>query len=1300
MRSLAKSAGRGGALGAAAALVAVAAALALAAPAAADTQVCSPGAGAGQCSNPGGVAVDRAEGLLFVADTANNRIDVFDADTGSFVRAFGYGVDTGAAVPEVCTTASGCQAGIAGEGPGQLSSPSGIAVDNDPLSPAFGDLYVFGSAPRVQRFHPDGEFVGAFGSSGEGPGQFNSLRGIGVGPEGIVYAIDTKSAGACPIEGAGNSQFTKRVQFFDHEGEVAKAEVTPADAPCGQVRAFAVAASGDFFVANDDFGGAVRRYEADATPLCTLNPSLNIQGLGADGAGGLYVADVTGVDHVAAYDASCAQSAAIYGETERRMTALAPYAGPLGALFAVHQGQGVVAVEAPPPGPVVLPGTVKATDVRSARATLEAQVNPEGSATEFHFEYVDQQSFEAEGFASAQSSPVAPLGSGFAPLVAKAVIEGLAPETTYRFRILAEDAGANLTIAEGPAFTTLDPLEVLDCWSTGVGTTQARLHARVNPLGTPAAGYFEVVTQASFEASGFAGATRVPAAPAELDFGAGEEPQARSALLSGLSPATTYRYRLHATDNCKPDPEVVCDFFGEAFSLTTFPLPAPAGEDPCPNAAFRGGTAQALPDCRAWEMVTPVDKGGADISTRTNLAEFPARLDQSAATVPASGVGLTYSSVRAFAGSVAAPWTSQYLASRGPGGWSSEAISPPQEGGYFINNVLGNDRQYEAFSADLCAGVLMKFNEPVLAPGAPGGFVNPYRRRSCGPASYEPLITTAPADKGRLPEVQGLARGGECVAFRLRAPLAVAGAPAPDAGSKGQLYLSCAGTLRLASALPDGSASASNASAGTYSSAFNRGRSERVAGALAEDGERLYWSASASEVGAGTLYLRENADQAQSNVSGGGACTQAARACTYEVSGLIGPGAAQFWGASPEGEGALFTMGSLGEGKATLYRYDAEAKAAPEALASQVYGLLGQSEDLSRVYLVSAAGVDGGQAGRPNLYLHEEGAGLRFIAELAAADAQVETQGKANPGTPSPVHLEPFKHSSRVSPDGATVAFTSTGQPTGYDNTDASSPVPCGEEGGRCDQQVYLYRAGADQLHCVSCLRSGARPQGANVVAGEGQVFWAAAQIPGSETQTHASNVLSADGSRLFFESYDALVLADSNGRLDVYQWQAPESGQCDTAAPTYVPSAGGCIALISSGLGDGDAELVDASAEGSDVFFKTGRSLVEGDPGLVDIYDARIGGGFAPPPPPPAPCQGESCQGAPAAPAITTPSSLAYQGPGNRAARPSKKPRRCPKGKRKVRRKGKVRCVKQKKPKARKRHTRHTRHTRQRGPR
>lgn len=165
---------------------------------------------------------------------------------------------------------------------------------------------------------------------------------------------------------------------------------------------------------------------------------------------------------------------------------------------------------------------------------------------------------------------------------------------------------------------------------------------------------------------------------------------------------------------------------------------------------------------------------------------------------------------------------------------------------------------------------------------------------------------------------------------------------------------------------------------------------------------------------------------------------------------------------------------------------------------------------------------------------------------------------------------------------------------------------------------VYLYDAVGPTLVCASCRSSGP-PIGPSTIPGA---------IPNgkglSATDSYKPRALSADGRRLFFDSKDALVVTDTNAASDVYEWEAQNEGSCIRAS--------GCVALISSGRAKGGAFFVDASADGSDAFFLTDDSLVASDPGSIDLYDARVGGGFTEPPEP-IPCEGDACQSLPPEP-------------------------------------------------------------------
>lgn len=1266
------------------------------ASASADVSFCQFGSSAGKCNNPQGVAVDFETGRVYVADRANNRVNVFESN-GSFVFAFGWGVADGTTnALQTCTIT--CFKGIAGTGAGQFSGLAGIAVDNAPGSPSRHDIYVVNSSSsRIQKFAPTGSFLLGFGSPGTGPGQFDSIRGIAV-TQGVVYVVDTTNLGACSAPGVGVPEFKKRLQKFEEAGILVEAVELP-DVPCGQVRGFAAAANGDFYLFHEE--GPIRKYGPGGAVLYSQAEKIESTALTVDAADNLFAAQredranvadsfrvITGYDPAGAYIRRFG-----YGALSFPSPGLAAYSSASGDLLATEPNVGsetvgnrVAYLAIPAPGPVPAPPSLEATSVGSTKATLAVELNPEGKATEYHFDYVDQQGFEEAGFSGpkTRSTPTAPLAAtdfklhyvtsnvGCPDPVAEAD-EGkcLTPGTAYHFRVVATNADGQ---GESQAtFETKPPLEILATWATEVGTDSARLSAEVNPLGIPTSGYFEYVDDVAYQATGFATASKVPDAgkgQGVLDFGSGEVGATRSALLSGLLPGTTYHYRAVAVD---PLIEPVA---GPATVIRTFATPV---SEPCTaNAAFRTGASAWLPDCRAYEMVSPLDKENGDIIALAEATtDLPASLDQSAT----DGSKLSYGSYRAFGGVSSAPFTSQYLAERDQtSGWLSHSISPPRER-LKLSPVATLDTELKLLSPDLCEAWSRTVAESPLAPNAVADYTNLYRRQddNCGGASYEALTTVAPPNVNgehyKPLELQGTTADGGQAIYVADDSLPGSGAPAQPAecvseekGCLLQLYLQQTGEglPQFVCILPSGVPFAGGCSGGSGGEDSGQMRRGNVGNAISSDGTHIFWTAAG--VGPGKIYLRLNPSQPQSALAGE-ECTEAPKACTVAVSKaaevLSGTSSSQFWAAADNGSAALFTSGQ------DLYEFRTESKATV-LIAKKVLGLLGASEDASHVYFASEEVLTGanpqGQApaaGKANVYHHEAGGGFDFVATLAPGDANL-TPLK---GRTSPISLRPLSRTSRITPDGLHASFMSVARLTGYDNVDAKS--------GEADAEVYLFDATANggdgALVCASCNPSGARPVGADIGAEIGNSFWAAAQIPVWQNNLYAARVLSEDGNRLYFESTDALTPLDSNGVQDVYQWEAAGKGGCDAADPSFSSTNQGCVDLISSGQSAGDSEISDVSPSGDDVFFATLASLVTQDYGLVDIYDARIGGGFPSPPPAAPECEGESCQTPAPAPPFAPPSSLEYQGPTNVSEPKVKK--KCRKGKV---RKGN-RCVKKK---------------------
>ena len=298
-----------------------------------------------------------------------------------------------------------------------------------------------------------------------------------------------------------------------------------------------------------------------------------------------------------------------------------------------------------------------------------------------------------------------------------------------------------------------------------------------------------------------------------------------------------------------------------------------------------------------------------------------------------------------------------------------------------------------------------------------------------------------------------------------------------------------------------------------------------------------------------------------------------AGAATRPLPETVG-GPVAFQAASADGSLAYFTRG--GE----LFRYTASAETSVP-IASGVAGVLAVSPDGSRVYYQDAGG----------LQLWHEGT----VHQIAAgADATV------------PADYTPATGTARLAASGTVLAFLSAAPIGEYDNLDAETGEP--------DAEAYVYDAAADTLLCASCNPTGERPIGAASIPG--------ALVNGS-TSAYRPRALSADGRRLFFDSADALVGSDTDSQVDVYQWEAPGEGSCSESP--------GCVGLLSGGRGEG-GRFLDASADGADAFFLTGDSLVPADPGSIDAYDARVGGGL-PEPQAPIPCNGDACQPLPSPP-------------------------------------------------------------------
>jgi len=139
--------------------------------------------GADVLGNPGGIAIDTENRFLYVVDTANDAVDVFDADSFKLLRKIG-------------TPGKKHQL----SDPGTFALPTNVALDSD------GNVYVTDTLnARVQIFDADGNFISTFGKRGDGPADFDRPKGIAIDCDGHIWVVDAAQ---------------ERVKVFDRTGQL------------------------------------------------------------------------------------------------------------------------------------------------------------------------------------------------------------------------------------------------------------------------------------------------------------------------------------------------------------------------------------------------------------------------------------------------------------------------------------------------------------------------------------------------------------------------------------------------------------------------------------------------------------------------------------------------------------------------------------------------------------------------------------------------------------------------------------------------------------------------------------------------------------------------------------------------------------------------------------------------------------------------------------------------------------------------------------------------------------------------
>jgi hypothetical protein len=888
-----------------------------------------------------------------------------------------------------------------------------------------------------------------------------------------------------------------------------------------------------------------------------------------------------------------------------------------------------------------------AEPITAKTATLNGVLNPHNEFEAGTYEFLYKQSAtecqldEAErNKGLSQSATPAELSTAESPQPVSAEVTELQPGGTYSFCLLERDAsGQQAAINTPETFTTpIAAPAIGEEQVTHVTETGATLQAQIDPDGAETTYHFEYDTTPYTTSAPHGTSITKEGVNTEVNIGAGTSPVPVEVQLNGLTPGVTYYYRVLAYNAQSPTGTP-----GPDKTLTTWETPTTA--ETCSNAKLR--TEQPfgllLPDCRAYEQVSPLDKNDNDIMLPGAGGEGE---DMARASV--SGEAITYDSFGSFADPAGARFLGRYVSRRGAGGWSTQNITPP-----YSSQHTSTEAPYESlvFTPDLSMGVV---GDRVA------GCENLYLA-DIASSSYQVMM-----ECGNEPWVDGASTDLRHIVFT------------PVNG--GSLYEWVGGQLSEVDVANDGSRIRAHAggfggrSGGTV---FMRADEWH---AVSDDGLRVFFTdVEDGTADYGQLYVRENPEQPQSALGLQGECTESGKACTVEVSASQrttadshGPQDAEYLGASVDGSKVFFdsraeltnnanTGGA--DNAANLYEYDLKSGVltdltldAGEPEGAAVLGMVTAAQDGSYVYYVAdgvlaPGAAPGNCAAHPtesppgatcNLYVQHyngtEWTPPAFIATLAGGDAEDWMKGGLIDGEGVG---GPANNIARITPDGTHLAFLSNKRLTGYDNQPAE-PADCESEsygGGSIPcSEVFSFDAtqpvSPENPVCVSCNPSGARPVGPSRLS----------EIENQATPFYyTSRNFSEDGSRLFFDSRDALVSRASNGRQNVYEYQ------------------GGHVYLISDGAGNFDSSFLDASPSGDDVFIGTEDQLLPQDTDFrIDVYDARVGGGFPVSASPPACDNGDSCK-PPVSPqpgVFGAPASATFSGAGNLTPTPPPPPK------------------------------------------
>ncbi len=1167
-----------------------------------------------------GVAVDAASGNTYVAESGGV-VDVFDTASGTQLAPLDSSL-----TPAPHTFGGGQVKVAANDATGEVY----VVDSTDDVVDVFDSLGNYVCQITGRAAPSASECNGVAGSDTPAHG-FNAPGGIAVDQAtGRVYVVDAdngvvdvfSSGGAylpssslslALIEGGYYAPLVRAIAVDDANGHVYLAD-------SGGVVVDEFGASGEFLA----------KWHGANTPAGSFGGGY-VSVAANDASGQVYVTDSEhGVTDV--FDSSGGYLTQFGKSFEgSKVTAVDQASG------RVYVSDNAPAVEVFGPS-VVIPDvtTGAASGVLPTGATLNGSVNPDAiQLSDCHFEYGTDISY-------GRSAPCVP-AAGAIPAdssehAVRAALAGLAPGTTYHFRLAATNANGANTGADA-TFATPPPPSIEGAAALNVTGSSADLTARVNPNGYDTTYRFEWGLS-----TGYGHSVPVP----DGDVGSGVSGVPVDVHVSGLSADMTYHWRVVA----------------QSANGTTM-----TGD----HTFIYSQSGAGLPDNRAYEMVTPPQKNAALIGNGASIIP---------PDVAEDGSRVIVSSIQCFGGSAGCNANrglqgDPYLFSRTAGGWVTTPLAPSAAG--LFADQPSNEPELvsaEAGTALFSIGTLPAGEDDWWARGSDGSLVD------VGPVS-PPANGAQGAATGYVMATVDLSHvvwsvfggGSQSLLWPFDATDKVEIGYGEGTlyeyvgvGNSSPVLVGVSGGLGSTDLISD---------CGTWLGSQSGGR----AGAMSADGRTVFFTAqpcaSGSGVNAGVPVPSDDVfariDESRTVLVSGRSpvdCTgmcQGSEARHAEFVGASADGSRVFFTSAQqltndasEGDSTDRTCDLVGGSGCNLYQYDFAAPGGHSLVAAsvgdasgggpRVQRVLGFSADGSHAYFVAkgvlstAANSQGVIAsdGAENFYVFERDARypdghVAFVGTLSGSDLSVNSQGVD------------------VSPDGRFLVFMSRALLTA-DDTSLSGA-----------SQVFRYDAVSGVLTRISIgdrgfndngNRPGSTPCLGSFCSEDAGIAHPHSLAPLVAGPVRLDPTMSHDGSFVFFESPVALapgalddVRVGSHGDIPLYAQNVYEYHD----GRVYLISDGkdtGNAAVEGGGEGS-DVRLIGSDATGANVFFVTSDRLVPQDTDTeLDFYDARVctaGDPCITALSVPAGCLGEGCHGTPPlAPQAAGVGSVSFAGPGN----------------------------------------------------